>query len=135
MWGKHETIPHPFVRTKLCTPTPEVLPDNLVYTKGQAYVQRWTSQNTIELDRWVGSTGQRKDTVDAAELDAVRALGLKETRYQELKVFWAAHYSCAQTAREFRGQRGYGQRTLEKYWAAFNKLNPSPTISEGERAQ
>jgi hypothetical protein len=55
---------------------------------------------------------------------------LKIDKYRELKPLWADGQSSAQVARlpQYKDKHGYGQRTIEKYWAAMYRahLNPSP---------
>jgi len=124
-------IPHPFKKRTGGGKQAEMLPDNITYTKGQAFVEEWTEENVYHADKWTGQTGQRTDRIGPIDLDIIKERKLKESLYRELKVYWAAHYSARMASREKGGKRGYGLRTLEKYWAGFNevdkKLNPSPT--------
>ncbi len=54
------------------------------------------------------------DEVDNAKFDAAK--------YAELKTYWAKGYSAAKTATTLKGKRGFGQRTVEKYWSVFNSI-------------
>lgn len=123
-----DTIQHPFaVKAQPVTPV-EVLPDNLKYIKGQAFVQQ-DFRDGFEADIWTGQTGQRSDQMTPADQDIIKTRRLKESKYRELKVMWAAHYSAAQAARELRSRKGHGQRTLEKYWSAMNAASEASPLS------
>lgn len=122
------TIQHPFVSKVKTQPKTEIetKPDNMVYHAGQAFVRKETS-NGFEDTRWNGVSGKRSDTMTSSDMDIITARRLKETKYRELKVYWAAEYSAARVAKEFKGQRGYSQRTVEQYWSAMNAaFSPSP---------
>lgn len=123
-----DAIEHPFVIKTATTKTNEVLPDNLTYIKGQAYVQT-NRRDGFEADIWKGQAGQKTDRITQSDRDMIETRGLKETKYVELKVFWAADYSIAQVVREMRSRKGYGQRTIEKYWSAMNAANQDTPLS------
>jgi len=50
---------------------------------------------------------------------------LKLDKYIELKPLWADGQSSLEVSRlpQYKGQHGYGHRTLEKYWAAMYKAH------------
>jgi len=123
-------IDHPFtptVKAKVTTPA-EPKPDNLVYSAGRAFV-RTETESGFEEEIWSGASGQRSEKLTPDDMTIIAERRLKETKYVKLKPYWAAEYSAAQVAREFRGQRGFSQRTIEQYWAAMNAaFTPSPAI-------
>jgi hypothetical protein len=60
-----------------------------------------------------------RDEVDNSKFDAAK--------YAELKGYWAKGYSAAKTANMLKGKRGFGLRTIEKYWSVFNSIGEETT--------
>lgn len=117
-----ESIQHPFQFKKSIADTPaEVVPDNLKYVKntGVAFVHQDTDRG-FEADIWKGQVGQRSEELTNADMIIMKERRLKESKYRELKLLWSSDYSAAQAARELNHRKGFGQRTVEKYWSAMN---------------
>lgn len=101
-------------------------PDNIVYHSGRAFVQTEDiGTMTVEDTRYAGQ-GQRDAAIGQADELAVIKYSLDGERYRTLKPYWAAGISARQTARSFRGKRGYSPRTLDVYWKAFAEAQPLP---------
>lgn len=122
-----DAVPSPVVRAEPDKPdtirTPKrTLPDNVTFTpSGHAY--RYTDMTDGRAWEQAGQAdGQRSGHVGHADTDVIKVSGLDEFKYRELKPLWASEMSAAQASKLFHGKRGYGERTLEKYWAAFNSL-------------
>ena len=112
-------ISHPFSAKTVVNAIEEV-PDNLRYTgSGKAYVQTDTDTGFV-AEAWTGQTGQRIGQMTKADFDILKDRRLKETKYRKLKPFWASNYSARRAAIELRSNRGFSQRTIEKYYSAMN---------------
>lgn len=122
-----DITPDPFgQKRKQSKTTSERLPDNIVYTGRQAFIQHDTDDG-FEADIYIGQNDQRSDRINENDLSIIASRNLNEPKYRELKVMWATYMSAAQASKTKRGLRGYGKRTLEKYWSAMNAANPSPS--------
>lgn len=135
-----DTLPAPDVTptvTRTRTTTRQDMPDDMTWTpvRNVPYVhdtERDTDSDTVTHDwtRWTPGHGQRHGHVTDMDMDTMTRAGLQEDKYRTLKAIWATGASAADAARQLRGRRGYGRRTIEKYWAAFN----STTQGEGAPA-
>lgn len=106
-------------------------PDNLVYVHGIAYTQEQI-QDGYQWDRYTGQDVQRSEQLTGQEERILSTLNLDTVKAAQIKPHWAAGLSAGKTATQFQGQRGYGKRTIEKYFSVFN--NPSPgEKEEGDR--
>ena len=131
---KVTATPHPFRTSGEVTPsgrkTPKIIePDNLVTIGGKPFTQDDTDEG-FEADIWNPLTDLRSDKIGHADLNLIDEKGLDGTKYRELKVYWAGGKSAYVASRELKDRRGYGVRTLEKYWAAF-ALSTAPLSSGG----
>lgn len=133
---KVEAIPHPFPtnipKAAPVAVAPKVIvPDNLVEIGGKDFVQVDTHDG-FQADKWEAVVNTRDDRVTPMDVDICSARSLNMVKYRELKRAWAAGKSSLQVAREMRNRRGYGVRTLEKYWAAFySSMGPLPLFKRG----
>lgn len=89
-------------------------PDGVVFHAGRAFVQSQPEETVFE-ETFVNSL--RSSRIRKGEAESA---GLDPVKYAELKTLWASGLSAIMATRQLRGKRGYGLRTLEKYWAAFN---------------
>ena len=116
-------------------------PDNLVYTLGKAYLQT-EKEDGFECEVYNGADKGRSNSLTKYDIELIekgqyKTTKLKETKYIELKPFWSSGLSAIETTRTFKGKRGYGQRTIEGYFAAMNYadslLELSKTLSQKDR--
>ena len=66
------------------------------------------------------------DTLTPQDLAQVKHRGLDEDKAGRLKPYFARGLSAKRASGFFEGERGYSQRTLDAYWAAFNAAATSP---------
>ena len=92
---------------------------DLVYTKGVPYVQK-KEDSGYQWDRYTGQKEARPGVLSEAEKAALSASGLDTIKGQEIKLHWSNGLSAKRTAGQFQGKRGYGVRTVEKYFSVFN---------------
>lgn len=107
---------------KVNTPKPR-------YTNGELKLRVPVYEN-INGDGWdsVGKMqiNNRDSSISNRDIEEIESRSLKEDRYQEIKLRWANYESIREISNSYKGQRGYGKRTIEKYIAAINRANPSP---------
>ncbi|MBX2927036.1 MAG: hypothetical protein KF852_04310 [Saprospiraceae bacterium] len=101
------------------------MPYNVVYHAGRAFAQQEVETNVYEDTRILSGSG-RSAVIGATERRTVEEQ-FDTAKYAELKALWAAGQSAATAAATFRGRRGFGLRTLEKYWSAFNSVGDTET--------
>lgn len=116
-----DTTPSPFKKKKWTKKNTKVDNPDMTWTPitGQAYVKedvqdgrKWTKDGHVEL----GQLGQ----LDTTEREYVQSVNLDIDKASTLKPYWVGGYSAYKASKQFPGKRGYSQRTIEKYWAAFN---------------
>lgn len=130
-------VPCPYVpkRQKAKKKTADRIPDDVQTVRGRNFKKVEEDGTDLAFDLWDGSS--RSPDFTEADAAIVEEYNLPEKRYRELKVLWATGDSTAVVARNFKGQRGYGQRTLDTYFSAMSKAalrknNPSPPTPVGE---
>lgn len=131
-WFGMPVMDHPFViadeKPKAVVKTKKVVdrkPDNIVYTANIPFV-KVDKPDGFECEVWNGATKERSKELTSFDLAIIKNgsggkyQNLKEPKYRELKPFWSSELSAANTAKTFNNKRGYGQRTIETYFAAMN---------------
>ena len=68
----------------------------------------------------------RSNDLTAADIDDIREAHLKVNVAIILKNCWANGCSIGEVEKLRRGERNFSRRNIEKYWAIFNRNNPSP---------
>lgn len=56
------------------------------------------------------------------EREEIQAQGLNQNKGSRAKVFWSQNLSTKDAAKQIN-ERGYGYRTLDKYWSIFNHFH------------
>ncbi len=117
-----EPVSFPFAPPPPPRPVSNAAPvnDNIVVYGGIAFERSADADG--EDRRMSNATVVRDASVKPGECPA----HLKQAKYAELKRIWARGTSASDAAKTYQGQRGYGQRTLEDYWAFFNSLENIP---------
>lgn len=98
------------------------LPQNVVYYQNRPFESRQIDDGVYEDTRIMQGGTPRSARIMQGE---VESKAFDPAKYAELKKLWAEGMSAAQAARTFKGRRGYGERTLETFWAAFNSVGAS----------
>ena len=95
-----------WVRDKAYVDTTEVAKD-----VKDANVREWTRYEASD----------RNPIVSKAEEQAMYEAKLDIGRGREVKALWAQGETARSISKDRKGQRGYGERTLDKYMAIFNQ--------------
>lgn len=83
-----------------------------------------------ETDRTSDYGGRPKSLTDE-DMAELEKRGVRDLiKAAELKVMWAAGYTAAEACSQKRGKRGYGLRTIEEHWAAFNAAKAPTPVSK-----
>jgi hypothetical protein len=125
---KPEPVPCPWEQkgTRRTAQKGTMPPPNVVYHAGRAFTQQEVDRNVYEDTRILTGSG-RSAVIGTRERDTIPAKSLDTAKYAELKALWAAGQSAASVAAMYKGRRGYGIRTLETYWSAFNSVGQDDT--------
>lgn len=72
--------------------------------------------------------GRRQSRLTPEDMSCLARRGLDADKAAYTKPYWAAGFSTEGASRTIKsktnGQRGYGKRTLDEYWAAFTEALP-----------
>ena len=93
-------------------------PPNLVYHSGRAFTQV-DNRDGFEADIYTDNILKRNGQLTDKETDEIRTKKLDIKKAAEIKWVWAANVSASNCAKQF-SKRGYGKRTIEKYYSVFN---------------
>lgn len=106
--------------------TARQMPDNIRTIAGQVFVHRDTLDG-FEEELFVRQTGQRDARLTRHDIDSLTLAGLDQDKAVRLKALWAQGLSAQKAALKCQGERGYKARTVEKYFAIFNReASPLP---------
>lgn len=114
--------PNVEVATKVVKQTQ--LPDGTQYspTMGVVRIHEVASQE-LEWEKVGKATGARTTNVTEEDMAELKSCGLDLTKAAELKRLWASGASAAQASQNYSGRRGFSQRSLAPYWAAFSRAS------------
>lgn len=90
--------------------------------EGVAMRERQVDEQTFESERMDKPELNRNATLTNEEIEILEERGLKEETAARVKPYWAKGQSAAAAADKIK-ERGYGERTLDNYWAVFNLLS------------
>lgn len=90
--------------------------------EGVAMRERQVGDATFESQRMDKPSYERNTTLTDEEIELIEERGLDEVKAARVKPHWARGKSTAIAAGILK-ERGYGERTLDKYWAVFNLLS------------
>ena len=122
--GRSIPTPHPFKPKKTSKPKEKQVEPDLIYSNGRAFV-RDERPDGFDDQLWTSTKTPQSATITDDDIQAVTDRGLDIHKAKILKPYWAAGMSAKATADTYNGERGWGKRTIEKYWAAFNQT-PTP---------
>lgn len=103
--------------------------DGVSFAGGKA----WKEVRTFEWEVVSKKAKRGNSMLTPAEVEEIKQAGLHLSKAAELKPFFVRGLSAAQASGEFIGLRGYGKRTIEKYWAIFNR-HSSPDRGSGRKS-
>lgn len=119
--------PKPKARTSNRVAADIKQPDNLVHTRNGSQIMREDSEtNTIEFEQ-VKSAAKRSTALSDEDFNQLMLQGLDITgeksiaKASEIKILWAKQMSNSEIVKHFNGKRGYSERTIKSYTAAFSK--------------
>lgn len=91
--------------------------------QGRGMKEQQVGEKTFESSYIEVSRTERNPRLEKQEMRAIQSEGLDEIKAARVKVLWAQQMSTKKAAKEIN-ERGYGYRTLDKYWAIFNQFHP-----------
>jgi hypothetical protein len=88
------------------------------------------SEDGFDANEIKTNRGRISANLTEEDLQEIRRRKLNKAKAEKVKPFFAAGSSAKVAARNFKKGEGFGARTLDDYWAAFNsairEFNPSP---------
>lgn len=97
----------------------EPIPANITFDgKGKPFL---TTKTVDGFESEVVTIGRVAQRTNGDDFIMAQNPSLKPDKYFRLKSFWAKGLSAKQVAMSIRGERGFGARTLDMYWAAFTE--------------
>lgn len=108
---------------KIADPKPE---GRIVVNAGLTFDRQFLhtdTDNGFEEELIKGSSGHKHPSgLTASDRQVIRDRRLSESKAIAVKKYWSKGVSAKIAARSIN-QRGFGVRTLEKYWSAFNEAS------------
>lgn len=118
---KVQPIESPFTSPRSDRTVPNSLKEKVAIYAGRRFVERESEDGVIEQVLTRGRVPTSSAGVDEYDLQVIGRPSVRESSYVKIKRVWSSGATIADCVMAFKGQRGFKERTIEKYYSLLNE--------------